>query len=402
MSLTDLPAISADPYGPEAIHDPYPLYERIREAGPVVHLEQYGVAATARYEVARAALLDWETFSSARGVGLADLKDSEKWPGLKPSGLVEQDPPNHTVARKAINTLFTPAQMRSLQESIERRADELVAELVERGRFDAYQDLAHDFVMSIVPDLIGVPEAGRENMIPFSTLSIQASTSPHNDRIREIMSEAAHLREYIETSSRRENLAAGSMGSRIWELVDEGRIDAELAVKLIRGLLTAGMDTTIYAIVNAIRSMLEFPDQWRALRDDPSLAQRVADETLRYESVTQTITRTVNVDTEFFGARLAEGTKFIVFNSATGRDPDKWGDRANRFDLDGASRGHLGLGFGIHQCVGQPLARMEIQALFTALATRAGELRAGDGEVELLGVPPLRSWTRLPVEVTAA
>lgn len=401
MSLLDLPAMSADPYGPEALDDPYPLYERIREAGPLVHLEEYGAVATGRYDVARAALFDWETFSSARGVGLADLKDSEKWPGLKPSGLVEQDPPNHTVAREAIRTVFMPSQMKPLQESIQQRADELVAELVERGSFDAYQDLAHDFVMSIVPDLIGVQQEGRENMIPFSTLSIQASTSPHNDRIREIMSSAAHLREYIETSSRRENLAPDSMGSRIWGLVDTGQITDELAVKLIRGLLTAGMDTTIYAIVNAVRSLIEFPDQWEALREDPSLAQRVLDETLRYESVTQTITRTVNVDTEFQGTRLSEGTKVIIFNSATGRDPRQWGDRADRFDLSGSSRGHLGLGFGIHQCVGQPLARMEVQALFTSLAQQVRDLRAGQGERRLLGVPPLRSWTRFPVDVTA-
>lgn len=401
MSLTDLPRIEEDPYGPEAIADPYPLYARIRDAGPLVHLAAYGVVATARYDVAREALFDWERFSSARGVGLADLKDTQKWPGLQPSGLVEQDPPNHTVAREAVRTLFLPSQMKPLREGIARRADELVRRLLERGSIDAYRDLAHDFVMSIVPDLIGVRQEGRENMLPFSTLSIQASTSPHNERIREIMSSAGPLREWIVESSRRANLAPGSMGAMIWAKVDAGEISDELAMKLIRGLLTAGMDTTIYAIVNTVRSLLRFPEQWQALREDPSLASRVADETLRYESVTQTITRTVSADTEFAGATLREGTKFIIFNSGTGRDERQWGDRANRYDLSESSRGHLGLGFGIHQCVGQALARMEMEALFTAFAGQVRDLRAGEGDPELLGVPPLRSWTRLPVEIAA-
>lgn len=400
MSLTTLPTIADDPYGPEAIADPYPLYARIREAGPVVHLERYGAVATARYDVAREVLFEWERFTSARGVGLADLQDADRWPGLQPSGLVEQDPPNHTVAREAIRTLFLPSRMRPLQERITDRAEALVQALLERGTVDACADLAHDFVMSIVPDLIGVREEGRENLIPFSTLSIQASTSPHNDRIRALMAAAAPLREWVTAASRPEHLAPGSMGAEIWAKADAGEIGAELAMKLIRGLLTAGMDTTIYAIVNTIRSLLRFPDAWDALRSDPSLAKRVTDETLRYESVTQTITRTVTADTVLAGAELPEGVKLIVFNSATGRDPRQWGERADRYDLSESSRGHLGLGFGIHQCVGQPLARMEIEALFGALARSVGTLRAA-GDAEPLGVPPLRSWTRLPIEIAA-
>ncbi len=401
MSLTRLPVIADDPYGPEAMRDPHPLYARMREAGPLVYLEKYGAVASCRYDVVREALLDWRSFTSARGVGLADLKDAKRWPGLKPSGLVEQDPPNHTVARAAIGRLFTPKMMRPLRAGIAAKADALVDSLLERASFDAYEDLAHAFVLSIVPDLIGVPELGRENMLPFSTLSIQASTSPHNDEVRRILGAAGPLREWIETSSRRENLAPGGMGAMIWEMADAGEIDDELAVKLIRALMTAGMDTTIYAIVNTVHSLLSFPEQWEALRENPSLARFVLDETLRYESVTQTITRTVSADLGFCGAELPEGTKIILFNAATGRDPRRWGGRADRYDLSEPSAGHLGLGFGIHQCVGQALAKMESEALFTALASKVQRLQPGDGERRILGIAPLRSWTRLPVAIAA-
>lgn len=401
MTLTRLPVIAEDPYGPEAMQDPYPLYSEMREAGPLVYLEKYGAVASCRYDIAREALHDWRSFTSARGVGLADLKDTERWPGLKQSGLVEQDPPNHTVARTAILKLFTPKAMRPLRARIVERAEQLVDELLERGEFDAYEDLAHAFVFSIVPDLIGVPEEGRENMLPFSTASIQASTSPHNDEVRRILGAAGPLREWIEHASRRESLAPGGMGAMVWEMADAGEIDDELAVKLIRALMTAGLDTTIYAMVNTVRSLLRFPEQWETLRENPAMAKFVLDETLRYESVTQTITRTASSDLEFAGAQVPEGTKVILFNSATGRDPRKWGDRADRYDLSEPSAGHLGLGFGIHQCAGQALARMESEALFTAFASRVRGLEAGEGEPQLLGIAPLRSWTRLPVVISA-
>lgn len=398
MTLDKFPVISEDPYGEEFVDDPYPLYERMRDAGPAVYLERYGAVATGRYDVARDALVDWERFTSARGVGLADLGDSERWPGLAQSALVEQDPPVHTHARAAIRRLFLPKRLRPMREGIAARADALVAELVERGRFDAYDDLAYAYIFSIVPDLIGVMPEGRESMVPFSTLSIQASTSPHNDRIRSLMAQASPLRAWFEIASRRENLASDGMGAEIWQMVDRDEISEELAGKLIRALMTAGMDTTMYAIVNTINALLAFPEQWARLVADPQLANFVFDETVRFESPTQTITRMASRDTEFGGVEIPEGTKVVLFNGSAGRDPRQWGDRADRYDITMPSPDHLGLGFGIHQCVGQALARMEVHALMDAFARRVRQVRL-DGEKRPLGIAPLRSWSSLPIAV---
>lgn len=398
MQSSNIPVITEDPYGEDVMLNPYGFYQRLREAGPVVYLEKYGAYACGRYDLVREALLDWKRFTSARGVGLADLADSERWPGLKPSGLVEQDPPNHDIARKAIIKLFTPKEMRGLEERLTKRANELVNAVLAKGKIDAFEDFAYQFPFSIVPDLIGVPEDGRENMLPFSSLSIQASTSPHNERIREIMSEAGPLREWVYNASQRENLTPDGWGARVWDMADAGEIDEELAMKLIRALITAGMDTTIYGIVNTIHSLLDFPEQWEKLSADPSLARFALDETLRFESPTQTITRTVTADTELGGVPLRGGTKIIFFSGATGRDPQKWGERADRYDLTQASRDHLGLGFGIHQCVGQPLARLEVQILLTAFAEKVTTLKQV-GEAVPLNTAPLRSWTSLPIEI---
>ncbi|MBP1326334.1 cytochrome P450 [Leucobacter exalbidus] len=399
MQSSSLPVIHEDPYGEDVWLNPYPFYTRLRDAGPVVYLEKYDAYATGRYDLAREALLDWRRFTSARGVGLADLADSERWPGLKPSGLVEQDPPNHDVARQAIIKLFTAKEMRGLQARLTARAEELVDELLAKGTIDAYEDFAYQFPFSIVPDLIGVPEDGRDSMLPFSSLSIQASTSPHNERIREIMSEAGPLREWVANASKRENLTPDGWGARIWAMVDEGDIDDELAVKLIRALITAGMDTTIFGLVNTIHSLIDFPEQWEKLSAEPDLAKFALDETLRFESPTQTITRTVSEDTELGGIKLTGGKKIIFFTGATGRDDRKWGERAEQYDLTQASRDHLGLGFGIHQCAGQPLARMEVQILLTTFAKKVTNLKLA-GEAVSLNTAPLRSWTQLPIEIS--
>src|SRR5579859_6936469 len=130
----DVPVVDVDPFSADFLENPYPYHEALREAGAVVWLARYSIAATARYDQVRQALLDWQTFSSARGVGLADFERHGRF--RLPSLILEADPPTHTRSRTALTKALSPTVMRSLRESFVAAADEMVAALVAKGEFD--------------------------------------------------------------------------------------------------------------------------------------------------------------------------------------------------------------------------------------------------------------------------
>jgi 4-methoxybenzoate monooxygenase (O-demethylating) len=136
-------AVDVDPFSLEFFADPYPSHAALRDAGPVVWLSRYNISATARYEEVRQALHDYKTFSSARGVGLADFSRHGRF--RLPSLILEVDPPTHSRSRAALMKALSPAVMRSLRESFVAAAEELVAALVTKGEIDACAELAEAY-----------------------------------------------------------------------------------------------------------------------------------------------------------------------------------------------------------------------------------------------------------------
>ena len=156
--MIDVPVLDDDPFDPALLVDPYAFYARMRDAGPVVFLDRYGVFALARHAEVAEALGDWETYSSAAGVGLADFRKEPPW--RPPSLLLEADPPAHSVVRKPMLHLMTPKVAESLRAGFSAAADELVAALVSRGEFDGVTDLAEVYPIEVSPTPSGCPRTG--------------------------------------------------------------------------------------------------------------------------------------------------------------------------------------------------------------------------------------------------
>jgi cytochrome P450 len=389
-----VPAFAADPFADEFLHDPYDRHERMREAGPVVYLARYATYATARFEQVHSVLNDPGTFCSAAGVGLSDFTREKPW--RPPSLLLEADPPDHTRARRAITRVLSPRVVRTFTRTFADEADRLVGELAEKGTFDAVTELAEAFPLKVFPDAVGLPAEGRENLLPYGNMVFNGF-GPRNQLFDEAMARGAAVREWIMEHCRAEALGDGGLGALIYAAATEEGYGAEHTALLVRSFLSAGVDTTVHGIGNAILCLATHPQQWRALRADPAMARAAFEEVIRFESPVQTFFRTTTREAELGGAVLPAGAKVLTFLGAANRDPRRW-DRPERFDITRRAVGHVGFGSGIHACVGQMLARLEGQVVLAALARRFERIELAGPPVRRLN-NTLRGLSSLPITV---
>ncbi|MDQ2816067.1 MAG: cytochrome P450 [Actinomycetota bacterium] len=387
------PVGDLDPFGDDFLEDPYQAHRDLREAGCAVWLERYRVWAMARHEQVDAALRDPETYCSRRGVGLTDFA----W--RPPSLLLEADPPDHTRARRAITAVLSPRTVKAMRENFASEAGTMVDRLVTRGRFDGVADLAAAFPLKVMPDQVGLPPDGRENLLPYGNLAFNAF-GPRNARLELAMSTAAPASAWIAECTRRENLAPAGIGARIHEAAQAEDFAEPEGELLVRSVLTAGLDTTVHALGNALLCFAAHPDQWTQLRQEPALARAAFEEVIRFESPVQTFFRTTTRGARVEDLKLPEGEKMLLFLAAANRDPRRWED-PDRFDIRRPASGHVGFGSGIHACVGQMIARLEGQVVLAALAKRVARIEF-DGQPRRQLNNTLRGLDSLPLKVTGA
>lgn len=390
-TASGVPVIDVDPYSTDVLTNPYRFHHELREAGPVVWLEPYGVWATGRYEQVRGVLTDWQTFMSGAGVGLTDLR-VDSW--RPPSLLLEADPPEHTKVRSIIERVLSPRAVKVLRDRFEVRAEALVDSLVSAGGFDAVTEFAEVFPLQVFSDAVGVRKEGRENLLLYGDMVFNGQ-GPRNELFKASTENLDEVRAWIMDSCRREALEPGGFGARIYESVDEGEISEEEAGMLVRSFLSAGVDTTISALGTAVYLLATEHDQWDLLRADPSLARAAFEETIRVESPVQVFSRTATRDTEVAGMEVAKDERVMIFFGAANRDPRRWED-PDRFDVTRRSAGHLAFGAGIHGCVAKAVARIEGEVLLGALARKVGRIEL-DGEPQRHLNNTVRSFARLPV-----
>ena len=394
-TMIDRPVSTIDPFSHAFLSDPYPHHEAMREAGPVVWLEQYGIWAMARHQEVRDALTDWETYCSGAGVGLSDFRKEPPW--RPPSIILEADPPLHTRTRAVLTRILSPAAINILRETFAREADALVDRLVERREFDGIADLAEAYPLKVFPDAVGISEQGRENLLPYGSMVFN-SFGPRNDLFNKAMANAGPVRDWIMSKCSRAALAPDGLGIKIFNAVDAGELSEDEAGMLVRSFLSAGIDTTVYGLGNALYCFAGNPEQWTILRENPNLIRGSFEEVLRFEAPVQTFFRTTTKAVDVGGVHIGDGEKVLLFLAAANRDPRRW-DRPDSFDVRRRATGHMTFGTGIHGCVGQAVARLESEAIFGALAKRVAAFEI-TGKVERRLNNTLRGLDTLPLRVT--
>ena len=396
QAIVSRPVIDIDPFSHAFLSDPYPHHEAMREAGPVVWLEHYGIWGLARHQEVRDALTDWETYCSGAGVGLSDFRKEPPW--RPPSIILEADPPLHTRTRAVLTRILSPAAINILRETFTHEAEALVDRLVEQREFDGVADLAENYPIKVFPDAVGLSEGGRENLMPYGTMVFN-SFGPRNDLFDKAMANAGPVREWIMSKCSRAALAPDGLGIKIFHAVDAGELSEDEAGMLVRSFLSAGIDTTVYGLGNALYCFASNPEQWTILRENPNLIRGSFEEVLRFEAPVQTFFRTTTRAVDVGGVQLGEGEKVLLFFAAANRDPRRW-DKPDTFDVRRRAAGHMTFGTGIHGCVGQAVARLESEAIFGALIKRVATHRI-DRRAERRLNNTLRGLDTLPLRVIA-
>jgi len=391
-----VPVSAADPFCTEFFEDPHPVHDELREGGPVVWLSRYDVFACARYAEVHAMLNDWQSFSSARGVGIQDFAKEKPW-RLK-SLVLETDPPLHDRTRKVLTRVLSPAAMRSLRERFAEEADRLIGELAARGEIDAVTDLAEAYPLRVFPDAMGMLAEDRRYLLPYGNMVFN-SFGPMNDHLEAAITDAKAVFQWVEAQSQKSALSPSGFGAEIHAAVETGELSEEEAPMVVRSLITAGVDTTVSGIGAAVYCLARFPEQFRRLREEPGLARNAFEEAVRFETPVQTFFRTTARPVEIGGLNLDEGQKVLMFLGAANRDPRRW-QRPDEYDIKRSLPGHVGFGHGIHVCVGQLLARLEGECILSALARQVESIEIC-GPTRRRYNNTLRGLASLPVRLRA-
>ncbi|NMN06459.1 cytochrome P450 [Novosphingobium sp. SG916] len=223
---------------------------------------------------------------------------------------------------------------------------------------------------------------------------------PRNDVFLESQIGIEHALAWIDEACRYENLAPGGWGRDVHEFVKEAGLPAEYGALLVRSFLSAGVDTTINGIGNLLHAFSLHPQEWQKLRNDRSLVKRAFEESLRWQGTVQTFFRTTTRNVNLAGVSIPEGSKVIAFLGAANRGPRHW-EEADTFNISRQTSGHVGFAFGIHQCLGQMIARQESEVVLEVLSQRVASINpAGEPQRRLNNT--LFAVESLPVTIEPA
>jgi cytochrome P450 len=396
--LVDPPVVSLDPYAMDVLENPLPFYRALREAGPVVLFEKYGVYGVGGYAELREVVTDYNRFTSSSGVGITDARDPQ-FRGRPPSALVEVDPPQHTDTRRVANRIMSPLVIRKWRSVFEEKAKAAVDRVLELGRFDGLRDLVEPVVFGGFPKAMGI-RFDEDAIRAIGYMSFN-QTGPENELYHKGLRAGEPFMEWFLAACQGDAVEPGSIAHSFFEAEAAGELQEGIASNITRSLVRGGMDTTISGIAGAVRYLAKDPEQWALLKANPARQRFVFDEAIRMEAPNHVVYRCTVGETSLGGCRLEANTKVGTFPTAANRDPRTW-ENPDTFDImRNTANVHMSFGAEDHNCIGQNVARMEAECILAELVSRVDTLEL-DGTPEYLIHNQLRTLGKLPLRVTAA
>ena len=356
--------VEDDLLGDEVVRDPQTFYGRIRERTPVHWNARYHSWLLTRYDDV---VMGYRSpaFSAARTGPLEHRPEMADASAVLSRWMVFTDPPEHTRLRRACALAFAPRRVAMLEPRIATLVDELVRPLRPATEIDLVADLAAPLPALVIAELLGVPTSDRALFTHWSgeLMTLVFGSLDRADRHERGRAGLLALRDYLAgVVAERERRPRDDLVS---VLLADGTLERDALVSTCILLLFAGHETTSGLLGNSFLALLSHPDQLRVLRGRPDTIDLAIEELLRYDGPAKLSPRRVAEDIRLHGELLRAGDRVLLVNASANRDPRRFAE-PDRLMLSRADNPHLGLGYGVHYCLGAPLARLETRIALTA------------------------------------
>lgn len=388
------------------MEDPYPVYRRLQEEAPVYWSDAWDCWLLTRFAHVDAVIRSPASFQNRVYATWMEKIPADNRRELSSfadywttSGFSQADPPDHTRIRRVVSKALTPDALAAIRRRVEELADSLLDEVTESGRTDLPPDFAVPLPAIAVSELVGLPAGERVQFREWTNqyLEFLGPGGLDVDVMRRSQAGLMSLRGWLGDllEERRANPTGDVLSSLV--AADEAGdvMSTDELLSTCVDLVTGGDDTTTNMLGNGMMALLEHPDQLDRLRDDPSLMKNAVEELVRYECPFQMVFRLTTTDVEIDGTVIPEGQVVRLILGAANRDPAQF-QNPDSIDIGRGHIRHLGFGFGTHYCVGQVLARSELQVSFERLIERLPNVRLAGEPVRLPSVGP-RGFDALPL-----
>jgi cytochrome P450 len=389
-----------NPMDPEFLADPYPTYHRLRDEDPVHHSPMDFWVLT-RYEDVAAVLRD-PRFIKEPLVSMVAARFGVSVPPGVGLSMLDRDPPDHTRLRSLVSKAFTPRVVEGLRPRIQKMVDELITRAEAVGTMDLIEEFAYPIPVNVICEMLGVPVEEHERFKGWSldiARGLDSVWLPPESEIPKRSGAARHaIGDYMRgliaerRASPRGDLLSALIAAE--EAGDKLSEDELIATCIL--LLIAGHETTVNLIGNGTLALLRHPEELRRLRETPGLITSAVEELLRYDGPVQRTARITSTEVTLGGRTIPKGEMVMPFIGAADRDPAQFSG-PDRLDLGRADNRHIAFGWGIHFCLGAPLARVEGQIAIDTLVRRLPRLALVDEEPEYRQSLTLRGLKALPV-----
>jgi cytochrome P450 len=398
-SLTEAPIsdVYFDPYDVGINADPYPTFRRLREEAPLYYNVQHDFYAVSRFADVNKALVDHETFSSARGAIIELIKANIEIP---PGTVIFEDPPIHDIHRKLLARMFTPRKINALEPVIRDYCAQSLDPLIGADRFDFVADLGAQMPMKVISALLGVPEGDQEMIRDHANAQLRTEAGKpmkHEDGGAMVLGETFET--YIDWR------AEHPSDDIMTELLNAQFVDETGSTRTLtrQELLTylnvvagAGNETTTRLIGWAGKVLAEHPDQRRELAENPTLIPQAIEELLRFEPPAPHVARYVTRDVEIHDQTVPEGSVMMMLIGAAVRDHRQFPPDGDVFDIHREARQHLSFSVGTHYCLGSALARLEGRVALEEILKRFPEWEVDMANATLSPTSTVRGWDSMP------
>jgi len=363
------PASPVDLWSDELLANPFAAYRELRDLAPVVHLTRHDLYAVTRYDDVKRVLDDWQTFSSAAGVGF-----NEPINALIAGSLVGSDPPRHRHYRSLLERPLSAADLKAVRERVRELAAGLIKRLLGQPSVEVVSELASYLPVTLVAELVGLPPEGRERMLDWAAGAFNALAPVGVPRVEEGMAQMGTMQEYFADPALPARLAPNGWADRLQAAVRRGEIGPdEFSTLLSVNYVLPALDTTIHATTNLIWLLAADADRWQWLRANRGMSGRAVHEALRLEGPVQAFSRVASRDCEIDGYEVKAGQRLLVCFAAANRDERHYPD-PDKFDMTRSAADHLAFGYSEHVCLGRNLATLELTMLLTELLNQVGRI----------------------------